>query len=422
MSKEKKENPLINFNGEKIDLVKFSDLDDKEQYSKINDTLKEIYKDNLDVTRKHVMKVLRLTWNTKDDFIYLPYNLRVSKNNLGLSFEVGKKKPIPIGWLIFLIWLLCFALIGATYAGFKYLSLKNLNKDIDGDGIADINIDLDDDGKADINIDTNGDEKPELNIDYRHNLKATFNIDKDGDGFADFNMVNDATENRKECKINCDTDGDGWPETNIDLDSDGVPDTNIDVDGDGVPDLNLDIDGDGKCDLMCDTDNDGKCDEKCIKPEDGLIDEDGNINSGQNGDSNIENNTPSLMINFIDGEEISADNLFPDDQPGIDPYYPTKTFYVENLSTLPIRYSLVFVVDQNSFITSNLKFKLTGTNGGATFGYESVPLSGSKVIEEIIIPSRVTQKYTLTFKLQGTGTAQNEDQGRTYKGHVEIKL
>ena len=31
MSKEKKENPLINFKGKKIDLVKFSDLDDKEQ-------------------------------------------------------------------------------------------------------------------------------------------------------------------------------------------------------------------------------------------------------------------------------------------------------------------------------------------------------------------------------------------------------
>lgn len=427
MSKKEKTNPLINFRRQEIDLVKFNEQTDKEQKEQIQKLLEDAYGDSLKIDRKYIMKVLRLTWNPKDDFTYLPYNLKVTKDKLNLSFEVVKKKPIPLGLLIFLIWLFCFALIGATYYGVKYVSLMGLNKDIDGDGIADINIDLDKDGKADINIDTNGDDKPELNIDYRHNLKSTFNIDTDNDGFADFNLVNDATENPKECRINCDTDGDGWPEINIDLDGDGVPDTNIDTDNDGIPDLNLDIDGDGKCDLMCDTDGDNKCDVSCIKPDDGVIYDDGNINPGkpnkdQTGNGDTDASTPTLMLNFVDGGKLEIDNLYPDDQPGMPPLYPTKVFYVENLSAVAIKYSLKIQVDANTFITSNLKYKLDGTNGGINTQYQTVPKGTSYIAQDVIIAPRVTHKYTMTFKLQGTGAAQNEDQGKTFQGKIDVEL
>lgn len=428
MSKKKKVNPLINFKKQEIDLVKFNEKIDKEQKEQIQTLLENAYGDNLKIDRKYVMKVLRLTWNPKDDFTYLPYNLKVTKDKLNLSFEVVKKKPIPLGLAIFLIWLFCFAVIGATYYGIKYVRLMGLNKDIDGDGIADINIDLDGDGLADINIDTNGDDKPDLNIDYRHNQKSTFNIDTDNDGFADFNIINDATENPKECRINCDTDGDGWPEINIDLDGDGVPDTNIDTDNDGIPDLNLDIDGDGKCDLMCDTNGDNKCDEKCIKPEDGVIDDKGNIkepenpNKEQQGNGDTDASTPTLMLNFVDGGKLIVDDLFPDDQPGMEPIYPTKVFYIENLSAVAIRYTLKLEVDTNTFTSSNLKYKLEGTNGGITLDYRTVPKGTSYIAEDIIVAPRVTQKYTMTFKLQGTGTPQNEDQGRMFEGKIDVEL
>lgn len=427
MSKKKKTNPIIGQSRKEIDLVKFNEQTDKEQKEQIEQILEEIYGENLKIDRKYVMKVLRLTWNPKDDFTYLPYNLKVTKDKLTLSFEVVKKKPVPIGLLIFLIWLFFFALIGATYYGIKYISLININKDIDGDGIADINIDLDNDGKADINIDTNGDDKPDLNVDYRHNQKAIFNIDTDNDGYADYNIINDATENPKECRINCDTDGDGWPEINIDLDGDGVPDTNIDTDKDGIPDLNLDLDGDGKCDLMCDTDGDNKCDENCIKPEEGVIDDKGNINpgdatTGQTGNGDAGANTPTLMINFIDGGKLIVDNLYPDDQPGMPPLYPTKVFYVENLSTISLKYTLKLHIDTNTFTSSNLKYKIDGTNGGASLGYQTVPQGTSYIVRDVVIAPRVTHKYTMTIKLQGTGTAQDEDQGKEFEGKIEIEL
>ena len=115
MSKKEKTNPLINFRRQEIDLVKFNEQTDKEQKEQIQKLLEDAYGDSLKIDRKYIMKVLRLTWNPKDDFTYLPYNLKVTKDKLNLSFEVVKKKPIPLGLLIFLIWLFCFALIGATY-------------------------------------------------------------------------------------------------------------------------------------------------------------------------------------------------------------------------------------------------------------------------------------------------------------------
>ena len=178
---------------------------------------------------------------------------------------------------------------------------------------------------------------------------------------------------------------------------------------------------------MCDTDDDNKCDVSCIKPDDGVIDDDGNINPGkpnkdQTGNGDTDASTPTLMLNFVDGGKLEIDNLYPDDQPGMPPLYPTKVFYVENLSAVAIKYTLKIQVDENTFTTSNLKYKLEGTNGGVNLEYQTVPKGTKYIATDIIIAPRVTHKYTMTFKLQGTGTAQNEDQGKTFQGKIDIEL
>ena len=184
-----KENPIAGFEGKTIDLAKFNIESSENQYKIIENTLKEIYKDSIEVDKKLVYKVISLTYNPKDDYTYLPYDLKVSKEKLELKFEV-RKRVFGIGWLVFSTGLLLLAIIGATYLGFEYLKASNINIDIDGDGIADINIDIDNDGKPDINIDLNGDHIPELNIDYMGNRKKIFNIDTNDDGKADFNYTN----------------------------------------------------------------------------------------------------------------------------------------------------------------------------------------------------------------------------------------
>ena len=54
-------------------------------YTKIS--IEELYKDNLDINKKIVMKVIRTTLNAKDDYVYLPNNLKVSKEKLKLKFK-----------------------------------------------------------------------------------------------------------------------------------------------------------------------------------------------------------------------------------------------------------------------------------------------------------------------------------------------
>ena len=151
---KQKENPIKDFPGKEIDLTKFNLLSDKAQYDEIKKVLEDIYKDSLKVNRKHVMKVISLTLSTADDYTYLPHNLKVSKQKLTLKFEVADKTVVGMGLILLAFWGLIFSIVGASYAGVYYWSIKDLNKDIDGDGIADINIDIDGDKKADINIDT----------------------------------------------------------------------------------------------------------------------------------------------------------------------------------------------------------------------------------------------------------------------------
>ena len=420
-TENKNTNPIKNFPGKEIDLTKFNLLSDKEQYDEIKKILVDIYKDNLKINRKQVMKVISLTLTTGDDYTYLPHSLKVSKEKLKLKFEVVPKKGIGLGIIIAAFWALLFSIVGATYAGVYYWSIKDLNKDIDNDGIADINIDIDGDKKADINVDTDKDNKPNLNIDYKGNRKGVFNIDYDNDGKADYNLVNDATDKNTVCKINCDTNGDGWPDLNIDLDGDGTPDLDIDTDNDGIPDLNLDIDGDGRCDVMCDTDGDGKPDTNIIESPNGGGKHNGSSSTTGTPDTNQE--TASLILKFIDGETLSIEGIMPDDQP----YYnadikPYKTFTVENLSNVDLTYSIIMVVGYNTFTSNNFKYKLDGTNGAPSFGYIVAPKTNTYIAENVRIAKKTTQKYRVTFNLEGTNSPQNEDQGKEFSATFKIEV
>lgn len=431
--KEEKLNPILGRADKTLDLIKFNVLSEKDQHLEIENILKEIYQSDLEVNKKHIYKCIKLTYNPKDDYTFLPHSLKVSKEKLTLKFTIEEKKTISKNWIIFSIWLFLFALAGATYAGFAYLSVASLNKDIDGDGIPDINIDINKDNIPDINIDINGDDKPDINIDYKGNRKARFNIDSDGDGKADTNLVNNAAGDMcGTCKINCDTNGDGWPDLNFDIDGDGTPDLDIDTDGDCAPDLNLDLNGDELCDLFCDTDGDLICDTNCTKPTppEEPIDKEDPIGTGssiETGDSGVETSTPYIIIHYSDGETINVTGLLPEDQDLMPGYIPSdkpiKEFTVENLSDYPLMYNLSWKVEKNTFITDNLKYNIIGTNGAPNLSALTTPkLSGEVIKTNIYIPPRVIHKYTVEIYLHGTGSPQNEDQGKVFIGNLEISV
>lgn len=412
MTKENKNKEFLR-NKETINTKEFMLLKSGEQDKLITDTLDKIYEGNVEVTKKHLEKVLNVAFDNKDNEIYLPHSLCVKKDGNKLIFAFKKKNTALI--ILFLLGFLFIAGF-ATFTGVQFLAKEKLNIDLNGDGIADLNIDLDDDGLCDINCDTNDDGKPDKNIDYRGNRKPTFNVLVENKDTL-FNEMNQMDENGK-CKLNCDTNNDGWPDTNIDIDGDGKADLNIDIDNNGLPDLNIDTNGDGVADINIDDDGDGKCDRLCAS----VSDNKGGMTTIGGGNVNID--TAALIVAFESGADINVSNLYPDDQndPDVNTTVPDVKFTIINTTSKALHYNLDWINVENTFTSGNFMTKIFGDNGGYKADWASAPTTNNRFANNIEIPAYTTQNYVLSFKLRGIGTEQNFDQGKTFKGRVAVDL
>lgn len=405
------------------ELEKLSVEKQEKYFEKIFD---EIYSgEEIESLRKYALRCIKLTCDPRDNKIHLPYGVMVQKKENKLIIKIYNNKP----WFLLLLFitLMFLAILGSSYSAVNYSILKNLNKDIDGDGIPELNLDFNGDRRAEVNIDTNWDDKPNLNIDYKGNRRPVFNVDRNKDGRPDFNLMNQDTNRDGVCDINCDLNDDGWPDLNLDLDGDGKLDMDIDTDDDRKANLNFDMNRDMKCDIHCDTNDDLKCDKWCLTNSD--LENMDPINSGSS--TNIGNNeltiqSGELILEYEDMNEVLIDNIVPDDQPlhPLDnpPVIPTKKFKVTNKSSLVIKYNLRWVVKLNDYESDNFKFKIAGTNNGVTFDWRTAPKLTSPLATEIIIMPYTTQEYEVDFKLQGVGGKQNYDQGKTFSGYIEIYL
>lgn len=412
MTKENKNKEFLR-NKETINIKEFMLQKSGEQDKLITDTLDKIYEGNVEVTKKHLEKVLNVAFDNKDNETYLPHSLCVKKDGNKLIFAFKKKNTALI--ILFLLGFLFIAGF-ATFTGVQFLAKEKLNIDLNGDGIADLNIDLDDDGLCDINCDTNDDGKPDKNIDYRGNRKPTFNVLVENKDTL-FNEMNQMDEKGK-CKLNCDTNNDGWPDTNIDIDGDGKADLNIDIDNNGLPDLNIDTNGDGVADINIDDDGDGKCDRLCAS----VSDNKGGMTTIGGGNVNID--TAALIVAFESGADINVSNLYPDDQndPDVNTTVPDVKFTIINTTSKALHYNLDWINVENTFTSGNFMTKIFGDNGGYKADWASAPTTNNRFANNIEIPAYTTQNYILSFKLRGIGTEQNFDQGKTFKGRVAVDI
>lgn len=405
-----------------ISLEELEKLSVEKQEQYFEDVFDKIYSgEEIESLRKYALRCIKLTCDPKDNKIHLPYGVMVQKKDSKLIIKVYKNRH----WFLLLLFitLLFLAILGASYSAINYSIIKNLNKDIDGDGIADINLDLNNDRIAEVNIDTNRDDKPDINIDYKGNRKPVFNIDTNNNGRADFNKINQDINHDGICDLNCDINGDGWPDINLDLDGDGIADIEIDTNNDKKADLNFDMNGDMKCDLHCDTNNDLICDKYCLtSPELEKVDP---VNSGTSstvGNKEVSIKSGELILEYEDTNKVFITDVYPDDQPYYVSKIPTKRFKVTNKSSLYIMYNLRWVVTLNDYESDNFKYKISSTLNGANFGYRTAPKTTSAIATEIIIPPYSSQSYSVDFKLQGVGGKQNYDQGKTFSGYIEIYL
>ena len=381
--------------------------------------------EEIESLRKYSLRCIKLTCDPKDNRIHLPYGVMVQKKGNKLIIKVYNNRT----WFLLLLFLtiMFLAILGASYSAVNFSIVKNLNKDIDGDGIPELNLDLNADREAEVNIDTNWDDKPDLNIDYRGNRTPVFNVDKNKDGLPDHNLMNQDINGDGKCDLNCDLNKDGWPDINLNFNGNKRPEINIDTDNDNVPDLNFDMNSDTKCDLHCDINNDLKCDKWCLTNADlENMDPVSNGSSTNIGNKEMTIKSGELILEYDDTNEVFIDNIFPDDQPLLPgdklPVIPTKKFKVTNKSQLFIKYNLRWVIKLNDYESDNFKFKVASTNNGANFDFVTAPKVTSPLATEIIIAPGVTQEYEIDFKLQGTGGKQNYDQGKTFSGYIEIYL
>lgn len=398
-----------------LNLDKFNKLDVKLQ----TEILRIILEDDIytgtkefDVDNKHVLKCLKLSCDEEDNEIHLPLGLLVSKEDNVMTFEFQKK--LALWFLILLAGALLFTIVGATYSAFHYLQLIELNKDIDGDGVADINIDIDNDEKADINIDLNRDDKPDVNIDYKGNREQIFNV-VIGDEIINPTNVKD---DKGVCIRNCDTNDDGWPDTNLDLDNDGKPDMDLDTNNDGVPDMNIDLNGDKECDIHCDTDGDGACDKNCIENWSQVI-------ISTNGSSTIigtpyrTSKSAELEVVYTDKSDVVIEDIMPDDMEE-GSKIPTKVFTVKNKSPFYVIYNVYLIDVLNEFTSGNFKYKVDCKLNCKSFNYMTAPSKDGIIIKDVIIAPGQTHTYNMDFKLQGIGEPQNYDQGKIFKAKIQI--
>lgn len=405
-----------------IELEELEKLSVEKQEKYFEDVFDKIYSgEEIESLRKYALRCIKLTCDPKDNKIHLPYGVMVQKKGNKLYIKIYNNRP----WFLYLLFItiLFLAILGASYSSVNYSIIKNLNKDIDGDGIPELNLDLNGDKKAEVNIDTNNDDKPNLNIDYAGNRKSIFNVDRNHNGVADYNRINRDINHDGKCDLNCDVNGDGWPDINLDINGDGRADLLIDTDKDKKADLNFDMNLDMTCDLHCDTNYDFKCDRFCLSSDE--LENMDPVNSGTSstvGNKEVSIKAGELILEYEDTNKVFITDVYPDDQPNYVQNIPSKKFRVTNKSSLYIMYNLRWVVSLNDYESENFKYKISSTGNGANFDFRTAPKTTSPVATEIIIPPYSSQEYEVNFKLQGVGGRQNYDQGKTFSGYIEIYL
>ncbi len=412
-------------NKENINIKEFMLLKSGEQDKLLEETLNKVYEGNVEFNKKYIDKILNVAFDNKDNEVYLPHSLCVQKDGNKLIFSFKKNNKVLV-----ILFLLGFLFISgfATFTGIQILGTEKMNIDINDDGIPDINIDINDDGICEVNCTNNftsnlKDLKPEFNIDHGTMRTPLFNVkrvDENGNEYI-FNKMNQKDEEGR-CYLNCDTNDDGWPETNIDLDGDGKADINIDTNYDGIPDLNIDTNGDGVADINLDTDGDGKCDKLCSY----VVNKSGQAtqNTGV-----VDVDTAALIVTFKTGSDVKISNLYPDDQTdeGVNKTIKDIEFSIQNTTDAALYYNLNWIEIENTFQTDNFWTKIVSTNGGyntysTSDNWVVAPKTNSLVKTNVLIPAKTTQNYTVSFVLHGTGEPQNIDQGKIFKGRIQVEL
>lgn len=138
-------------------------------------------------------------------------------------------------------------------------------------------------------------------------------------------------------------------------------------------------------------------------------------------------NTAALgTVSFEDGSEISLTNIFPTLVP------TTKTFKIENTTqgaTETLRYNIYLDVTNNTltpYANGYFTHSLTGVssnNGNVAVPMENVEVPTTKTLIGTGVLNGVdSHTYTYSIIFKESGLNQNEAQGKTFSGRIQVEL
>lgn len=143
---------------------------------------------------------------------------------------------------------------------------------------------------------------------------------------------------------------------------------------------------------------------------------------GKEEDDSTQIWTGTLSINYVDGKEIKAYDLFPIDEPkfGDTMFVYTKNFSVTSNGSLDQTIDLYISITKNEFVSNHLRYSLYDANKNKidTGGF---PTEGKiRIASDIFLKSGETKDFTVLLWLMETEENQNNEQLCSFSGEFDI--
>lgn len=133
--------------------------------------------------------------------------------------------------------------------------------------------------------------------------------------------------------------------------------------------------------------------------------------------------TGTLKIEYLSGEIISFNLLYPTEKPNLDTEENVykNNFKVTNTGSLDSVITITIKIDQNEFSNRTLQYSLYNNEGNEiTEGYIEGKIS-STVASNIVLKNNESADYTLMIWIAENGENQNEEMRKSLTGSILVE-
>ena len=111
---------------------------------------------------------------------------------------------------------------------------------------------------------------------------------------------------------------------------------------------------------------------------------------------------------------MTANNIYPD-------WKGTHEFTIRNTSNRTVVYNVKLINVTNTFTSNNLVYSLV-KDGQTLVSSTPTVKSDATIANNIVIAPGETATFQINYEFLEIGSAQDYDQGKTYKSTVEIEI